>query len=196
MMKNKAFTLIELLIVVAIIAILAAIAVPNFLEAQVRAKVSRTKADMRTVKTAMECYYVDNNKYPTGASADCDYPHGNARFRLWRLTTPISYITSIPVDAFQTSTQDVCGGGNVEDTWVWLKADYMRGANGWGLGGYYSYTSEDWVFWPIGIDPEYILVSKGPSKAAGNETLNITAIPYDASNGTISHGEIVSYGPG
>jgi prepilin-type N-terminal cleavage/methylation domain-containing protein len=46
-----AFTLIELLIVVAIIAILAAIAVPNFLEAQVRSKVSRAKADMRSIAT-------------------------------------------------------------------------------------------------------------------------------------------------
>lgn len=61
---KKAFTLIELLIVVAIIAILAAIAVPNFLEAQVRSKVSRVKSDQRSFATALESYYIDNNTYP------------------------------------------------------------------------------------------------------------------------------------
>ena len=60
------FTLIELLIVVAIIAILAAIAVPNFLEAQTRSKVSRVKADMRTLATALEAYTVDFNRAPIG----------------------------------------------------------------------------------------------------------------------------------
>ena len=63
--STHGFTLIELLVVVAIVAILAAIAVPNFLEAQVRSKVSRVKADMRTVATALESYAIDNNgKYP------------------------------------------------------------------------------------------------------------------------------------
>lgn len=62
--KRAAFTLIELLIVVAIIAILAAIAVPNFIEAQTRAKVSRVLADLREMRTAVESYAVDNSKYP------------------------------------------------------------------------------------------------------------------------------------
>lgn len=65
---KKGFTLIELLIVVAIIAILAAIAVPNFLEAQVRSKVSRVKADQRSLATGIEAYYLDNNAYPTAAT--------------------------------------------------------------------------------------------------------------------------------
>ena len=64
--KARGFTLIELLIVVAIIAILAAIAVPNFLEAQVRAKVSRVKTDVRTLTTAIVAYSVDENRYPLG----------------------------------------------------------------------------------------------------------------------------------
>lgn len=92
---KRAFTLIELLIVVAIIAILAAIAVPNFLEAQVRAKVSRVKADERSLATALESYYVDNNAYPpnpvnfiTGAP-DAAFP-----VDMRRLSTPIAYMTT------------------------------------------------------------------------------------------------------
>lgn len=60
---KKAFTLIELLIVVAIIAILAAIAVPNFLEAQTRAKVARVLSDQRTYATALETYMIDHSTY-------------------------------------------------------------------------------------------------------------------------------------
>ena len=61
--RVRGFTLIELLIVVAIIAILALIAVPNFLEAQTRAKVSRVRADMRSLATGQEAYMVDWNSY-------------------------------------------------------------------------------------------------------------------------------------
>ena len=63
-LRQRGFTLIELLIVIAIIAILALIAIPNFLEAQTRAKVSRVKADMRTIATALHTYMVDHNTLP------------------------------------------------------------------------------------------------------------------------------------
>lgn len=86
------FTLIELLIVVAIVAVLAAIAVPNFLEAQVRSKVSRTKADLRTAAVALETYAVDNNGYPES-------------FNLLPLSTPIGYISSAAIpDVFANAT--------------------------------------------------------------------------------------------
>lgn len=70
----RAFTLIELLIVVAIIAILAAIAVPNFLEAQTRAKVSRTLADMRAISTGIEAFRIDQNLYPVGSDSPAKVP--------------------------------------------------------------------------------------------------------------------------
>jgi len=61
---RRAFTLIELLIVVAIIGILAAIAVPNFINAQERAKVGRARSDVRSIVNALEMYRLDNNNYP------------------------------------------------------------------------------------------------------------------------------------
>ena len=58
-MRNRGFTLIELLIVIAIILILIAIALPNFLEAQIRAKVTASRANMRSMETAMYSLVVD-----------------------------------------------------------------------------------------------------------------------------------------
>ncbi|MBD3266062.1 prepilin-type N-terminal cleavage/methylation domain-containing protein [bacterium] len=97
-MKNAyAFTLIELLIVVAIIGILAAIAVPNFMNAQIRAWVSRMQADMRTIGTALEQYRLDHNRYPRQAEFEtCTI----AFFGLPELTTPTPYLSVYPLDVF------------------------------------------------------------------------------------------------
>lgn len=94
MTAARAFTLIELLIVVAVVAILAAIALPNLLEAQVRANVSAAKGNMRTAWIGLQQYQVDHIGVPPTTPVFPDDPLGVLADRqLWRLTTPVAYIT-------------------------------------------------------------------------------------------------------
>jgi type IV pilus assembly protein PilA len=66
--EEKGFTLIELLVVILIIGILAAIAIPAFLNQKGKAYDSNAKSDARTAATAEETYYTDNNQYTANVS--------------------------------------------------------------------------------------------------------------------------------
>ena len=63
-MKHKGFTLIELLVVVAIIGILATVVLASLGSARSKARDARREADIRTIQTALEIYYIDNGVYP------------------------------------------------------------------------------------------------------------------------------------
>ena len=100
--RNNAFTLIELLIVVAIIGILAAIAVPNFLNAMLRAKIANTQSDLRTMTDAMMQYHLDNNSYHAhrdGLSQQFQFPH------------PVPNLNAFLEDRFQDTALVRFGGG-------------------------------------------------------------------------------------
>ncbi|MFH1287636.1 MAG: prepilin-type N-terminal cleavage/methylation domain-containing protein [bacterium] len=67
--SEKGFTLIELMIVIAILGILAAVAIPNFLNARGKAQDASALSTLEAIKTSMEMYAADNGTYPTGSVA-------------------------------------------------------------------------------------------------------------------------------
>lgn len=75
--NQKGFTLVELVVVIAIIGILAGIAVPRFLDATASARGAKIVADMRTIQSAEMIYYAKNAKYPTAQNDFADLVQGN-----------------------------------------------------------------------------------------------------------------------
>jgi len=203
MSGKKGFTLIELLIVVAIIGILVAISIPNFLLAQLRAKVARQVTEFRTMTITLEAYAVDQTNYPPPShlytSADyftpCPFPMGRVP---GRITTPVAYITQVPNDIFS--------GGRLfytENHWNTTQVC---------VGSRYTFVDAlyNMIFWEEMKTKhafKYTLVSWGPDKKYQTDMDcspwsmrwpdgSWYTVGYDPSNGTMSSGDIHWFGPG
>ena len=183
--RITAFTLIELLIVVAIIAILAAIAVPNFLEAQVRSKIARCKADMRSIELSLESYRIDTNHYVPTQSAKLS-------FELRKLTSPIGYLSSIPDDPFQQIRRDDSGYNGYITRYGQDAKNYIyHGEGTYSNNNVANKYNIRWVLTGLGPDKGWYdnAMPRNPAIASDYP-------PYDPTNGTVSRGNIERCGPG
>ena len=90
--NRKGFTLIELMIVVSIIGILAAIAVPNYKLGIIKAREAVLRENLYSIRTSIDQYYADQGKYPDGLSEMVEK----------------KYLRVLPTDPFTTKN----------DTWV------------------------------------------------------------------------------
>lgn len=215
---KRAFTLIELLIVVAIIAILAAIAVPNFLEAQTRAKVSRTKADMRTSQTALETYRIDHNSYPNAHRFGIALSNNNGGPHiLERLSTPVAYLsTALLKDPFiirgrynaasatviknlrnatgVNPTTDAAARYNSYIYQSWNNEQrYVLPPDGFSDAGLNT-KSLAWLLHSCGPDGNYYNLGGVLANDGAARTGDCTHFIYDATNGTVSRGSVFRAG--
>jgi prepilin-type N-terminal cleavage/methylation domain-containing protein len=106
--NNKGFTLIELMIVVVIIGILAAIAVPNFIAMQARAKEASVKSNCHTVQLAAEDFAVQNNGIYAGAVANfaTSLPDSDGDGVADQLNNPFTNVREEPTDGAAATAGD------------------------------------------------------------------------------------------
>ncbi len=93
---NRGFTLIEVMVVVVILAILAAIVVPKIMSRPEQAKMVKAKQDIMAINNAMDLYKLDNGFYPTtdqGINALVTQPTGEPVPQNWH-----GYLKSVPQD--------------------------------------------------------------------------------------------------
>jgi len=210
---NRGFTLIELLIVIAIILILIAIALPNFLEAQVRAKVTKVKGEIRTTAIALEAHQTDWRAYPWGAELNsltfpAFPPAEPAELHVGTvLTSPVPYIQELPNDTFSNLFADGADQGRL------VPFHYTEEQTNLRLGDPILLMELTEAVYGFPRSARFVVLSHGPDgdhDEFGEHDHHLSqeddhhdeeeheSVPasYAPTNGTKSSGDIYYFGPG
>ncbi len=139
---NQGFTLIEIMVVVVILGILAAVVVPKIMNRPDEARITRAKQDIRAIEGALSLYKLDNYNYPStqqGLEALVAQPSGEPPAKNWK---PGGYLAQPPKDPWGNPYQFLSPGVKGEVDIFSLGADDRPGGDGaaadignWDLGG-------------------------------------------------------------
>lgn len=113
MQKSSGFTLIEVMVVVVILGILAAIIVPKIMSRPEQARMVKVKQDITAIQSALDLYKLDNGVYPTteqGLQALVTKPSSPPVPQSWN---PDGYLQQLPVDPWGETYQYENNGNNV-----------------------------------------------------------------------------------
>jgi len=127
--REAGFTLIEIMVVVVILGILAALVAPNVISRIDDAQINRAKQDVRAVESALHLYRLDNFRYPStdqGLEALVNQP-ADPSIRNWKQG---GYLDKIPVDPWGTPYEYLHPGQNGEFDVYTLGADQQPGGEG------------------------------------------------------------------
>ncbi|SFF32469.1 general secretion pathway protein G [Fontimonas thermophila] len=139
---QRGFTLIEIMVVVVILGILAAVVVPRIMDNPDKARITKAKQDIRVLESQLNMYRLDNYTYPStqqGLEALVTKPAGEPEPRNY---PPGGYIKSLPKDPWGNAYQYLYPGVHGEFDLYSLGADGRPGGEGvnadignWNLGG-------------------------------------------------------------
>jgi general secretion pathway protein G len=124
--RSSGFTLLEVMVVIAIIAVMAALVVPNVMGRFGEAQYKAAKTDIASIASALKLYQVDNGSYPSteqGLAALVNKPSGQPEAPNWRN----SYIEKLPRDPWQHPYQYLRPGQHGEFDLYSLGADGKPG---------------------------------------------------------------------
>jgi len=128
--RNPGFTLIEVMVVIVILGILAAVIVPRVLDRPDTARLVKAKQDLRTLESALNLYRLDNYRYPSteqGLEALVNKPAGEPEARNWQ---PGGYIDRLPLDPWQRPYLYLSPGENGDIDIYTLGANGVPGGEG------------------------------------------------------------------